>query len=210
MPFALHTCGVTTGFTRYTDSYRTRMAHHCPIAHDPHALQEGRRLRSSRGRLARPAERPLEKALPAAGPPLFRTSELRPTPPHSRLRRRSRSSPRRRRLLSPARRAVTHTARPRSCSGPAPCRPCPGQEPAPGRVASIYGRVHDCQSCPLPTVDSFRLKASEKPAEKKLLLPPPAAFVLHRHSLCSKPDAPPPLARVVVSRLPLMEWPCRR
>lgn len=55
-------------------------------------------------------------------------------PPHSRLRRRSRSSPRRRRLQSPTCHKITHTARPRSCSGPAPCRPCPGQEPAPGRA----------------------------------------------------------------------------
>jgi hypothetical protein len=97
-------------------------------------FKKGEGCAAASGRLARPAETPLEKALRAAGPPLCFGRPNSVPPPRNRLRRRSRSSPRRRRLFSPARHKITHTARPRSCSGPAPCRPCPGQEPAPRRV----------------------------------------------------------------------------
>ncbi len=124
-----------------SDTICSRPTHHSRPARPS---RKGEGCAAASGRLARPAETPLEKALRAAGPPLFRTSELRfirPTAdsagglvPHLAGED----------CCPPLHHKVTHTARPRSCSGPAPCRPCPGQEPAPGRVASVYGRVHDC------------------------------------------------------------------
>lgn len=62
MPFALHTCGVTTGTTLHTNSYRTRLPHHHSIFHDPHAFKKGEGCAAAADDFARQAATPLEKA----------------------------------------------------------------------------------------------------------------------------------------------------
>ena len=69
MPFALHTCGVTTVSTLHTNSYRTRFAHYYPTLHDPHAFKKGEGCAAAADDFARPAATPLEKAPRRDSPP---------------------------------------------------------------------------------------------------------------------------------------------
>ena len=132
MPFALHTCGVTTATTLHTISYWTRLVHDSPAIHDPHALQEGRRLRSSRGRLARYSETLLKKRRAAAGCNLrLRISEPGPPPiPHAAdFSSTPRASSLPQRLLSTTYPQISRTARRCILLRASPLRPLPGQEP---------------------------------------------------------------------------------
>ena len=201
MPFALHTCGVTTVSTLHTNSYRTRLPHHYPNPHDPHALQEGRRLRSSRGRLRAARRNTTGKSAPA--PPQNRgdraprfplpcptTSDIRRSNFNARTSRfhhtadsslGTRSSPFRRRLLSPARREIKpHRPTLAAFSGPASFARVPAQEPH--RAVRIILSPR--------TVNPARRRQQTLPGSRLLRSLPerdcctaPAGIVPHRHPL---------------------------
>jgi hypothetical protein len=180
MPFALHTCGVTTISTLHTNSYRTRLAHHYPTPHDPHALQEGRRLRSSRGRLRAASRNTTGKKRPAATLPL-QASEVLTVSARQSSQQTSHSQIAQR-LLPPTRRTVSRTARHCSCSGQASLRPRPGQE---HRRA-----VQKCQCCAttalfLPSNRHQTLPGSRLPRSlpDRDCYTAPAGIVPHRHPL---------------------------
>ena len=199
MPFALHTCGVTTGFTLHTDSYRTRLPHHYLTAHDPHALQEGRRLRSSRGRLGAASRDTTEKA-PRRDYASLQASEVLTISDRHTTQQTSHSQIAQR-LLPPTR---------RKSAAPPVTVPAPGQPPC----ARIPDRSHcravqNCQCCATTalfqpsnrqqTLPGLRLQRSLPGRVCCIHLPPVSSCTII--PCAAQPDAPPPLAHVVTPRL---------
>jgi hypothetical protein len=204
-PFALHTCGVTTSFTRHTDSYRTLPVHHYPFGHAPHALQEGRKLRSSSGRLARSATTLKEKRLAAQAPasPLRISESVSPSPaPQTSLRSSC--------LATAANTAAPHF---RKIAAPPVAVPAPGQPPVartPDRshrqaVQVVSITAYDGIPASFPAADSFRSPGSENPPERHCRTParrnPPAPSSPVRRAGLDSPIGPrrrfpalPPLA----------------
>ncbi len=141
MPFALHTCGVTTVSTLHTNSYRTRLVHHYPTPHDPHV--PSRRAKAAqqprttwRGKPGHHLKSAPPRLCPLQASEVLAVSARQPSPQtsHSQLAQR---------LLPTLPPQVSRIARPCSCSGPASFRPRPGQEPLPGR-AEMPTLRNDC------------------------------------------------------------------
>jgi hypothetical protein len=151
-PFALHTCGVTTSFTRHTDSSRTLPAHHSPIRSRPaRPLRRAKAAQQQRttGAVSCCIE---EKRLAAQAPALpLRISEFVPPSPAPQ------TSPRSSCLATAANTAAPHF---RKIAAPPVAVPAPGQPP----LARAPDRSHR-QAVQVISITAYdRIPASFPPA----------------------------------------------